>query len=164
MFMRIIGIDPGYERLGVAIVEKNPHGKEVLIYSSCITTPKTAPHALRLLSIEAAITELISVHKPDAAAFEKLYFNTNQKTALLVAEARGVVVLAAAKAGLKIFEYAPQEIKIATTGYGKSDKTQIIKMIPLLIKMPLGGKRRDDEYDAIAVALTCFARERSLTR
>ncbi|MCX6755818.1 MAG: crossover junction endodeoxyribonuclease RuvC, partial [Candidatus Nomurabacteria bacterium] len=98
-------------------------------------------------------------YKPTALAIEKLFFTTNQKTVMGVAEARGVIVYSAIKHGLKIFEYTPPQIKIAVTGYGKSDKSAVMSMVPKLIKIEKIIKS-DDELDAIAIGLTCLACER----
>ncbi|PIQ68729.1 MAG: crossover junction endodeoxyribonuclease RuvC [Candidatus Taylorbacteria bacterium CG11_big_fil_rev_8_21_14_0_20_46_11] len=154
--MRILAIDPGYERLGVAILEKLPRQKETVVYSACIRTKKTTPHAYRLLEISEAVIKVIEKFKPEALAIETLFLHSNQKTVMAVSEARGAILVSASKMGLTIHEYTPLQIKIAVTGYGRGDKTQIISMVQKLISLPL-GKRLDDEYDAIAVGLTCFA-------
>lgn len=157
--MRIISIDPGYERLGIAIIEKNPREKEVLIYSDCFKTSAKLPHHERLGLIGNEIKKVIEEFEPKALALENLFFSNNQKTAITVAEARGVILYQAALHTLPVYEYGPGQIKVAVTGYGKSDKDQIIAMIPRLIKLEKDIKH-DDEYDAIAVGLTCFATER----
>lgn len=157
--MRIIAIDPGYERLGIAVIEKNPREKEVLVYSDCFKTSTKLPHAERLSLIGSEVSRVIEEFAPEALSIETLYFSTNAKTAISVAEARGTVLYEAARHGLKIYEYGPGEIKAAVTGYGKSDKEQVMAMIPRLIRIEKDIKH-DDEYDAIAVGLTCFACER----
>jgi len=162
--MRILSIDPGYERLGVAIIEKEAVGKkERLVFSDCIrTSAKLSPHE-RLLIIGSAIESLIKEYEPKCVALEALFFTNNQKTAMLVAEARGVILYEAARAELEIKEYGPGEIKAAITGYGRSDKAGMMAMIPHLIDtsaMKDSKKKLDDEFDAIAVGLTFFARER----
>jgi crossover junction endodeoxyribonuclease RuvC len=157
--MRIISIDPGYERLGIAILEKNPREKEILLYSDCFKTSAKLSQSERLGLIGTEIERVIAEYQPQALAIETLFFSTNTRTAMTVAEARGVILQSAARAGMKVFEYGPGQIKVAVTGYGKSDKTQIISMIPRLIKISKEIKH-DDEYDAIAVGLTCFATER----
>ncbi len=156
--MRIISIDPGFERLGIAIIEKELPKKEELVYSECFKTSAKLPHAERLNLIGKRIHEMIAEYSPKALAIEKLFFNTNTSTALGVAEARGVVLYESASAGLNIFEYTPLQIKIAVSGYGRSDKKQMMSMIPRLMSI----KKKitsDDEFDAIACGLTCFARE-----
>ncbi len=156
--MRILGIDPGIERVGIAVVER-VNGKETYVYSACFKTSAKLSHAERLALIGAELAKTIETWNPEGMAIEKLFFETNTKTAMSVAEARGVMLYAAADAGLHIYEYTPLEIKVAVTGYGKSDKRAIMDMVPRLLKLP-ARKMIDDEVDAIAVALTCFARER----
>lgn len=156
--MRIVAIDPGYERLGIAVLEKPPRQKEGLLYSSCIQTSKTLAHEKRLLAIADVVTETIAQWKPEALAIETLFLVTNHKTAMAVAEARGAILTCAARAGLTVYEYTPLQIKIAVTGYGRSDKRQVTEMVKKLIALP-HKKRLDDEYDAIAVGLTCLASE-----
>ncbi len=134
--MRVLAIDPGYERLGIAIVEKLPKQKEALLYSACIQTSKTLAREKRLLAIADAIAETIAKWKPDALAIETLFFHTNQKTVMPVSEARGAVLVEAARAGLKVFEYTPLQIKIAVTGYGRSDKRQVTEMVKKLVTLP----------------------------
>lgn len=157
--MRVLGIDPGYERLGVAIVEKNGSEKEKLIFSDCITTPSDEPFPDRLLSLGTELTTIITDHSPHAVSIESLFFNTNQKTALLVAQARGVITYIASEHHLPFFEYNPLQIKLAVTGYGRSDKKQVITMLHHLVQIEK-NITHDDEYDAIATALTCLASER----
>jgi crossover junction endodeoxyribonuclease RuvC len=157
--MRILGIDPGYERVGFAIVEKQPQDKtEKLIFSECFTTSKDLPFPSRIYAIGNEMERLIKKYNPKVCALEKLYFFKNQKTAMTVSEARGVLLFIAEKQKLKIFEYTPLQIKSAVTGNGHSDKNQVINMVTKLVKIkePI---RHDDEYDAIATGLTCLACE-----
>lgn len=154
--MRILAIDPGYERLGIAVLEKLPRQKESLLYSACVQTARALPHAGRLLKIAGAVQKAIAEFRPEAAAVETLFLSVNQKTAMPVAEARGVILAEAARAGLSVYEYSPLQIKIAVTGYGRSDKKQITEMVKRLIALP-PKKRLDDEVDAIAVGLTHLA-------
>ncbi len=156
--MRIIGIDPGIERIGIAVVERDV-GKEKYLYSACFKTSATLAHAERLSLLGGEIARVISEWQPSGMAIEKLYFETNTKTAMSVAEARGVMLYEAARAKLPIYEYTPLQIKVAVTGYGKSDKHAIMDMVPRLLKLP-ERKMIDDEVDAIAIALTCFAYEK----
>lgn len=182
MNFRVLAIDPGYERLGVAILEKLPRQKETVVYSTCVRTKRTTPHAERLLEISEAVLAVIKRFKPDALAIETLFLHSNQKTVMAVSEARGAILVSAAKMGLAIHEYTPLQIKIAVTGYGRGDKRQVISMVQKLVTLPeekslhledlgapclagrqafkKGGIRLDDEYDAIAVGLTCFASEK----
>lgn len=157
--MRIISIDPGYERLGIAVLEKISN-TECLIFSECFKTSAKIPHHERLALIGNRIKEVIKKYKPEALATEKLFFSGNQKTAMLVAEARGVILYTGSSLGLDVFEYTPNSVKIAITGYGASQKKQMIDMVSKLIVLPPSLKLRraeDDEFDAIAIGLTHFA-------
>ena len=153
--MRIIAIDPGYERVGIAVLEKGS-GKEELLFSECFKTLTTEKHEDRLRLIGEEIEKIIKEYKPEALAIETLFFKTNAKTAMKVSEARGVILYEAAKNNLKVAEFTPLQIKVAVTGYGKSDKEQVIFMVEKLIKITQPVKY-DDEYDAIACGLTYFA-------
>jgi crossover junction endodeoxyribonuclease RuvC len=159
--MKIIAIDPGYERLGIAILEKNNGGKETLLYSNCIFTTRSIPHSQRLAVIGTEISRLIEEYEPEALAIETLFFSNNQKTALLVAEARGVALFAAAHKGLQVIEFHPANIKIAVTGHGRSDKAQVTAMVKKIVKINK-TITYDDEYDAIAIGITYFATEKSV--
>ncbi len=154
--MKIVSIDPGYERLGIAILEKTPKSREFLVFSECFKTSSKLPHHERLSLIGNRIKEVIKKYKPESLATEKLFFSGNQKTAMLVAEARGVILYTGSSLGLKVFEYTPNEVKIAITGYGRSEKQQIMSMVSKLIKIDKNIKS-DDEFDAIAIGLTHFA-------
>ncbi len=152
--MKVIGIDPGYERLGIAILEKE-NNKDILIHSECFQTDKKEDHSKRLFAIYKKLKEVIEEFKPDTGALETLFFANNQKTALKVAEVRGVILAVFENYNLNIQEFSPGAIKIGVTGYGKSDKTAVTKMIPLLVKIDKKIKF-DDEFDAIAVGITCL--------
>lgn len=156
--MRILGIDPGVERVGIAVIEKTGT-KETYVFSECFKTSSKLAHAERLALIGEEIAKIVADYSPSALAIEKLYFEKNTTTAMFVAEARGVVLYECAKRGMSVYEYTPMEIKVAVTGYGKSDKSAIMMMVPRLIRLP-ERKMIDDEVDAIAVALTCFAHEK----
>lgn len=157
--MRVLGIDPGYERLGVAVLERIEH-KETVLFSTCVQTDKHEALPDRLWQLGQAVEKLLKTHRPTHVALETLFFNQNQKTGIAVAQARGVVIYAAKQADLTICEYGPQEVKTAVTGYGKSDKLAVVSMVKkLAIGVP--EKAFDDEYDAIAVGLTCLAVSRS---
>lgn len=151
--MIILGIDPGFERMGCAILEKNSFG-EKLIYSSCLISKRTDTHEKRLLGLYLELKKVIKDYSPDTMAIEKLFFSGNQKTAIKVAEARGVAMLIAAENNLNVFEFTPLEVKMAMTGYGRAEKDQVRKMVLAILKMN-DSKKLDDEIDAIAIALTC---------
>ncbi|MFA6095720.1 MAG: crossover junction endodeoxyribonuclease RuvC [Candidatus Paceibacterota bacterium] len=156
--MRIIAIDPGYERLGIAIIDKATGGKETLVFSECFETSRDLEHGERLALVGNRVREAIAEHEPGACAIETLFFAKNQKTATKVAEVRGVILAEATRGGLPVFEYTPMQVKVAVTGYGKSDKGQVTFMTKKLLRVDKDAL--DDEYDAMAVGLTCFARER----
>jgi len=155
--MIIIGIDPGYERLGIAVIDKSPiNGKETLLYSTCFKTLAKEEHSERLRQLVEEVLRVIKKYKPDTLSIETLFFESNAKTAMKVAEARGTIIYIAKSQGLKIREFTPMQIKVAVTGHGRSDKKQIIAMVERLIKIEEPIKY-DDEYDAIAIALTAGA-------
>ena len=153
--MRVLGIDPGYDRLGLAILERKD-GKEKLIHSMCVLTSSKNDFHSRIVEIGESVKKIIKEYKPEEVSIEKTFFNKNKKTAISVSEARGVVVYEAARAKLPVFEYTPPEIKVAVTGYGGSDKKQVEMMVSKLISIKKDIKY-DDEYDAIAVGLTHLA-------
>lgn len=153
--MRILGIDPGYDRLGIAVLDKTGTKNE-LIFSECFTTDKKLALPNRLSLVSEKIQEIITTYSPSVFAIETLYFSTNKKTATSVAEARGVLLSIAAKNKLEIHEYAPGTIKLAITGNGAAKKEAVIKMVSLLVKIKTQSTQ-DDELDAIAVALTASA-------
>ena len=161
--MKVLGVDPGYDRLGLAVVEGNP-SRPILIWSTCVLPSKGVPSA-RLSEVRTLVEKAIRKHKPDLVAIETLFFSTNRKTALGVAEARGAILSAIGAVGLPVAEYSPSVVKLAVTGYGGADKGAIARMVPKLLFLPV-RKRLDDELDAIAVAIAGLAhgypqRERS---
>ena len=156
--MKVLAIDPGYDRVGVAILEKDTSG-ETLLYSSCIETDKQNDLNERVFTVGSTIEKLIAEHQPSAIAIETIFFNKNIKTAIGVAEARGVIIYLAKRHGCQVFEFGPQEIKVAITGYGKSDKTAVFDMTKRLVKNT-PENALDDEYDAIAIGVTCLAHYR----
>lgn len=151
--MRILGIDPGTGILGFGVIDiiKN---KPVMVDGGVIRTPVKEDDAVRLLTIYDELTELIKMHKPDFMSVEKLFFARNVTTAMTVSQARGVVLLAAQKAGMPIYEYTPMQIKQAITGYGKADKKQMQEMVRVLLGLQEVPKP-DDAADALAAAITC---------
>ena len=148
---KILAVDPGYERLGIAVLESGN-----LLYSECFQTDKKFPHSKRIEQIGTHLAKIIKKYSPSVFAIETLFFSKNQKTALLVSEARGALLYIAAREGLEIREFSPADVKIGVTGYGRSTKNQIISMVPKIIHI---GKEIhfDDEFDAIAVGITCEA-------
>ena len=154
--MRILSIDPGYERVGIAIIEKMEKGKPELVFSECFITDKKLPFPERLTLIGSRLEHIIHDYSPSILAIETLFFNTNQKTAMQVSEARGVMVYCAKKNGLEVCQYTPLQIKNALTGYGRASKDQVDQMTRQLINIHKEIKY-DDEMDAIATGLTCEA-------
>lgn len=159
---KILGIDPGYGRVGICIIEKSG-SSDKLLHSECFETDSKLPHHQRLFLVAEKIKEIIEKYEPNKVAIETLLFSKNQKTALLVAEARGVILLESARKNIFVEEFNPNQVKLAITGYGKSDKKQITSMIKILLKMD-SKKRHDDEFDAIAIALTSSAMSLSTDR
>lgn len=158
--MKLIAVDPGYERIGIAILERDAKKKEILTYSECFKTSAKLSFGERLRTIGEEIARVIKEYKPEALAIEKLYFAKNTTTAMGVAEARGVIIYECARLDIPVYEYTPMEIKVAVGGHGKASKDDVLSMTTKLIALPKNRKQIDDEIDAIAIGLTCFARER----
>lgn len=155
--MRILGIDPGFERLGIAVLEKeNGKKREEVLFSECFKTSASLDFSERICLIGEEIKNVIKKYKPEILAIETLFFTSNQKTVMHVAEVRGVVIYECKSHKMKVFEASPPQIKMATTGYGKATKEQIIKMVKILVDIDK-TKKSDDELDAIAIAITAFA-------
>lgn len=149
--MTIIGIDPGSGTIGFGAVLNDRKNK--LVDAGVIKTTIGDEPAARLLELYESLKQLLDELKPDTAAVEKLFFAQNVTTAMNVSQARGVILLALAEAGIPIYEYTPLQIKMAMTGYGRATKTQIQEMV----RVQLGLKKKpspDDAADALAVALT----------
>lgn len=152
--MVIFGIDPGYAIVGCGII-RYERGRFSLIGYGAVTTDKDMPFNQRLEKIYNDITQLLEKFKPDAVSIERLYFNTNQKTAIDVAQARGVTVLAVQKAGIPIFEYTPLQVKQSMVGYGRAEKIQVQEMTKTFLHLDKIPKP-DDAADALALAI-CHA-------
>ncbi len=149
--MRILGIDPGTGICGFGIIESKPRAK--LIDCGVISTPPHTPLPDRLLDIYDSLHEIIETNKPNCIAIEKLFFMQNITTGISVAEARGVVLLVAKQEEIPIFEYSPNEIKKAMTGYGHANKKQMEEMVKLHLNLKSAPKP-DDASDALATAIT----------
>lgn len=156
--MRILAIDPGYDRLGIAVIEGDP-SRPTLLMSGCVQPAKGAREE-RLAEVSKAVTTAIKKYAPDALALETLFFSTNKKTAIGVAEARGAILAAAGLAHLPVIECSPQQVKLAVTGHGGSSKEAVASMIPRLLALPK-KKRLDDELDAIGIGITALAQHQS---
>lgn len=153
--MKILGIDPGYAIVGFGILEAQ-RGQARLVRCGAINTPAGVPMPRRLVQIQEDLETLIHTFSPDVMAIEELFFNTNVTTAIGVAQARGVILMTAAKLGVEIFEYSPSQVKQAVVGYGKAEKHQVMEMTRRLLGLAAVPKP-DDAADAVAIAL-CHAR------
>ena len=149
--MIILGIDPGYAIVGWGVV-RYERGRFTPLTFGAITTPAGMDFSRRLEVIYDEMAVLLAQHKPDALAVEKLYFKNNQKTAIDVAEARGVILLAAHKSGTPLYESTPLQVKSAVTGYGKAEKPQVMEMTRRLLRLA-EVPRPDDTADALAIAI-----------
>lgn len=159
--MRILGIDPGFGIIGFGVIEKNRGDISVIDYG-VITTDKNMYFPERLKAIYDSMNILIERFKPDEVAIEELYFNNNITTGIKVAEARGIILLTFQSHNLPIFEYTPQDVKLALTGIGRADKSQMQFMVKTLLhlqKIP----RPDDAADAVAIAL-CHSQTNQIMR
>lgn len=150
--MKILGIDPGIGRAGWGVIEVQNSKLKVQSYG-CIETSKDESTEKRLRTIYEELTAIIKSEKPDVVAVENLFFSTNSKTAMIVGEARGVILLAASMLNLSIATYTPLQVKITVAGYGHAEKKQVEKMTMLQLKMTKKPKL-DDTTDALAIALT----------
>lgn len=152
--MVILGIDPGYAIVGYGVIEYQNNHFRVLDFGA-ITTKAHTDFNDRLLHIHAGLTNLIEIYRPEAMAIEKLFFNTNQKTAIDVAQARGVILLSARQHNVNIFEYTPLQVKQSVVGYGRAEKKQVQEMTKLILNLDAVPKP-DDTADALAMAI-CHA-------
>ena len=152
--MMILGIDPGTAITGYGLVEKQGNHLKRIAFGAILTTPET-PTALRLHQIYCQLKTIIEQYRPDMMAVEQLFFNKNVRTALTVGQARGVVLLAGAEAGLDIMEYTPLQVKMAVVGYGRAEKKQVQEMVRMLLCLNEIPKP-DDAADALAIAI-CHA-------
>ena len=151
--MRIIGIDPGTGILGFGVIDVIKGKPSVMVDAGVITTPAHTPLTERLVDIYDSLTEIIKETSPDAMSIEKLFFARNITTAISVSHARGVSMLAGAKANLPVFEYTPLQIKQTLTGYGRADKKQVQEMVRIHLNLKTAPKP-DDCADALATAIT----------
>ena len=153
--MRILGIDPGFGRIGYGIIEEKK-GEWVHVSHGCIETPAGALFIERLKVLNVALEKIIATYQPTHGAVEELFFYKNVKTALDVGQARGVILLTLVHAGIPVDEYTPLQVKQTMTGYGRADKSQIQAMVQILLHLPK-EKLQDDAADALAIALTAGA-------
>lgn len=159
--MRVLGFDPGTATTGYGVVESRG-SRLTHVAHGILSTPPNTHFASRLRVLYEGCAELIALHRPDAVAIEKLYFVQNITTGIAVAQARGVIALAAAQAELPIGEYTPLEVKNAVTGYGKAAKHQVQEMVKILLNLETIPKP-DDAADGLALAI-CQLHARNLPR
>lgn len=152
--MKVLGIDPGFGRMGWAVLEGNRQ-KQVLIDSGCVETSVKETLEQRLYAVFVEVKTLACDFRPDCAALEELFFFKNQKTVMQVGQSRGAIIAAAMESSLPIFHYTPLQVKQSISGYGRAEKSQVQKMVKSILKLPTILKP-DDAADAAAVALTHF--------
>lgn len=153
--MRILGIDPGIATIGFGLVEAD-RGKATMVTYGVITTPAGVPLSKRLYQISNDMEALIGQLRPDVISVEELFFNNNITTGIAVAHGRGVILLAAERCGVPLYEYTPSQVKMSVVGYGKAEKRQVMDMVRRLLNLK-AVPRPDDAADALALAL-CHAR------
>jgi len=149
--MIILGIDPGSRRIGYGVIDKRR--SDLILLKAGLLKISSQNDAGALLEIKNQINDIINEFNPGIMAVEKVYFSKNKKTALSVAQARGVIILVGSDRGLKIKELSPNEVKLGVTGYGRSDKIAVSKMVKIILKEP-GLRVIDDVSDALAIAIT----------
>ena len=152
--MVILGIDPGLAIVGYGIIEYKNSAFTTIAYGS-IQTPAHTPVENRIYTIYSDLNRIIEMYRPTDMAVEELFFNTNQKTVITVAEARGVILLCAKQKGISIYEYTPLQVKQAVVGYGRAEKQQVMAMVRMLLNLQK-TPRPDDAADALALAI-CHA-------
>lgn len=154
--MIIMGIDPGYDRMGYGFIQSDK-GKQTLLSYGCLTTNRADSDQQRLYELYGKLQNLIAEFNPDEIAMESLFFSSNAKTAIIVGQARGAILLCCEQANKVVAAYAPLEVKLAITGYGKAEKVQIQQMIKSILHLNAIPKP-DDAADALAIALThCYS-------
>lgn len=152
--MRILGIDPGFAITGYSIIDYIGN-KFNLITSGAVLTKAGESFPQRLLKLNNDLEEIIDTYKPDAISVEELFFNNNAKTAINVAQARGVILVVGCRKGVPTYEYTPLQIKQAVAGYGRADKIQVQKMVKTILKVE-NLPKLDDTTDSMAAAI-CHA-------
>ncbi len=153
--MRILGIDPGIATVGFGVVDAQ-RGRQKYVSCGVITTPAHTSLSSRLDQIYSDLESLFDTFKPEAISVEELFFNTNITTGIAVAHGRGVILLAAYRHKIPVFEYTPLQVKQSVVGYGRAEKRQVIDMVQRILAMPAPAKP-DDASDALALAI-CHAR------
>ena len=158
--MRVIAIDPGYDRIGIAILDKK-EDKYIVVHSEFFITDRKETISQRIFSGTERIGEIITIYKPNFFVIEKLFFSKNTKTALSVSEARGSFIFQAMSHNIPVYEYTPNQIKLAVTGNGNATKSDILFFLDKILDVPKRDEKYiDDEIDAIAIALTFMVSNR----
>lgn len=162
--MRVLGIDPGSRATGYGVIESD--GARVrVVTSGAVKPPAAAPFAAKLVSVYDGVSALIAEHAPHEMALEDAFLAKNVRTVALISQVRGVILLAAARAGVPVYEYAPRDVKMAIVGNGAAAKPQVAKMVTRLLGLSEGNATATlDESDALAVALCHAHRERARAR
>jgi crossover junction endodeoxyribonuclease RuvC len=150
--VRIISIDPGYDRVGIAILDVLGQKSEY-VHSECFTTSKKETLSTRLTHLGERMFEVCKKYKPEEAALEKLFFANNRTTGVAVAQAVGVITYIVTTKNIPLYEYTPLEVKMAITSYGRAEKQDVHNLLEKLIELPK-KKRIDDELDALAIGIT----------
>ena len=153
--MRILGIDPGIATIGFGVLDSDRNSHK-LVKCGVISTPAHTSLSSRLEQIYDDMLSILELFQPDAVSIEELFFNTNITTGIAVAHGRGVILLACRKAGVKVYEYTPLQVKQSVVGYGRAEKRQVMDMVKRICQLPAPPKP-DDAADAVALAL-CHAR------
>jgi crossover junction endodeoxyribonuclease RuvC len=153
--MVILGLDPGIATVGFGVI-RTERGRSTALSYGAITTPAKTPLSERLDTIFQDCAALIEAYEPDAVSIEELFFNTNLRTGIAVAHGRGVILLACRKAGVRVYEYTPLQVKQSVVGYGRAEKKQVMEMVKRICRLP-AVPRPDDAADAVALAI-CHAR------
>lgn len=154
--MRVLGVDPGLTRCGVGVVD-GPDASPTAVDHACLRTSAGTPLEQRLLAVHDGLVELIERHRPDAVAVERVLFQTNVRTAMQTGQAAGIAMLAAARVGVPVTLYSPNDVKLTVTGDGGADKDGVARMVVAQLSLP-APPRPVDVTDALAVALTHLAR------
>ena len=152
--MTVFGIDPGTERTGYGVIQKDRGRPLQCLAYGCITTPRSKTNSERLLILEKELAKLLREHKPDAAAVETLFFFKNLKTVMPVSQARGVILLTLARKKIQLYEISPLQVKMAVTGYGRAEKQQVQRMVKETLALEEIPKP-DDAADGLALAIAC---------
>lgn len=157
--MRVVGVDPGYGRCGIAVMD-DASGKPELLYSACVETDPRTSYPERLREVADAVDAAIVRFGPNTLALEEVFFSKNQKTAIQVAETRGAILYLAMRRDVPVSEFNPGRVKIAVTGDGRADKAQVASMLLRTVRFERIPKL-DDEFDAIALCISLLAEYRS---